>query len=121
VTTRRWTLVTLGVMLAIYAGFCVRGWLGIEEVDRRNQDDTYFAAVYSHSKLFAPFMKTRDVLIPSASDLNSHTVFETYGFRKTIDIRWGDSGNLQVICRHCSQSSLLTNKVDNIRITLIRQ
>ena len=96
-------------ILIIYAAFCVRGWLGIEEIDRSNQDGTYWAAVYSHSSLFVPFLKTQDVLIPSAGDLNSHTVFELHGFRQTIDIQWLDSKNLQITCQHCSQSSLLEN------------
>jgi hypothetical protein len=109
------------VIVITYAVFCVRGWLGIEETNRRNQNNTYWAAVYSHSKLFVPFMKTHDVLIPSTGDLNSHTVFETYGFRQTIDIQWLDSENLQITCEHCSQASLMTNKIDNINVHLVKQ
>ena len=109
------------MIVTIYAGFCVRGWLGVEEINKRTQDNTYWAAVYTRSKLFAPFMKTHDVLIPSTGDLNSHTVFETYGFKQTIDIQWLDSENLQIVCRHCGQSNLLTNKIDNISVHLITQ
>jgi hypothetical protein len=101
-------------------GFVSTVWLGVEEINRRNQDNTYWAAVYSHSTLFAPFMKTQDVLIPSTGDLNSHTVFEVYGLGQTIDVQWLDSENLQIICRHCGQSTLQASKIDNIRVHLIK-
>jgi len=87
----------------------------------RNQDNTYWAAVYSHSKLLAPFIKTQDVLIPSANDLNSHTVFEVHGFGQKIDIRWLDTQDLQITCRHCNSSGLLESKIDNIHVHLLQE
>jgi hypothetical protein len=114
------SLMSLAI-LSIYAMFCVRGWLGVEEINKRNQDGTYWAAVYSHSRLFVPFMKTRDVLIPSVGDLNSHTVFELHGIRQRVGIQWLNSNTLQITCRYCNQSSLLENKVDDINIHLIKQ
>jgi hypothetical protein len=118
---KRWMLAMLIASVIIYAAFCIRGWLGVEEINRRNQDNTYWAAVYSRSKLFTPFMKTHDVLIPSKGDLNSHTVFETYGFNRKVDVEWLDSENLQITCQQCNRGSLLSNKIDNINIRLINQ
>ena len=118
---RRWILLAATVTVSLYAWFGVRGWLGVEESNKRNQDDTYWAAVYSRSKLWAPFMKTYDVLVPSSGDLNSHPVFETYGFRQNVGIRWLDSENLAVVCRRCNQTKLLADKIDKISVHLITQ
>jgi hypothetical protein len=117
----RWRSATSIAIVVIYAVSCVRGWLGVEESNRRNQDNTYWAAVYSRSKLFTPFMKTQYVLVPSTGDLNSHTVFETYGFNRKVDIEWLDSENLQITCRRCNRGSLSSNKIDNINIHLTVQ
>jgi hypothetical protein len=118
---KSWIRLTLTVIVIVYAVFGIRGWLGVEDIASRNQDNTYTAYVYSRSTLFVPFMKTHKVLVPSYGDLNSHTVFETYGFWQRVDIQWVDSQNLQVTCRHCKQTTLSMNKVDSINVQLINQ
>jgi hypothetical protein len=117
----RWPFVVVILTAMGYTALCVRGWLGVEEMNKRSPDDKYWAAVYSHSKLFSPFWKTHDVIIPSTGDLNSHTVFESRGFRQIVGIEWLDSQNLEITCRHCNEGRLLTSKVDNISVHLLEQ
>jgi hypothetical protein len=105
----------------IYAAFGIRGWIGFRKVYTGNEDDTYWAAVYSHSNLLLPFITTQDVLVPSANDLNSHIVFRTTGLLQNFKIQWLDQRTLQIVCSRCSQSELLQSKVDEIDIELVRR
>jgi hypothetical protein len=118
---KHWKASAILALVVAYLSVGTYGWLGVREVERRNPDGTYWAAIYSHSSVFVPFMETHDVLVPSNGDLNSHTVFETYGFWQKVDIRWIDNHNLQVICHRCNQTKLSINKIDSIDVHLINQ
>jgi hypothetical protein len=109
------------LVVGVYLALGIRGWLGVNVSDTPDPDGKYVASVYSHSPLLLPFAKVYEVTLPSQGDLNSHVVFRISGIRKSVKVSWNDRSNLIVICHHCDEYRLVTNRIDDIHIQLRKQ
>jgi hypothetical protein len=116
--SRRFAVGLVVFAALIYVAVSARFWLGIENQNVASPDNKYWASTYSRSPFLLPFWRTSFVLIPSYGDLNSHEVYRTAGVFQTVNIRWIDNNQLEIVCHRCSAHQIEQSQVDTVHVSL---